>query len=314
MIEISGVDHIATAVREPAPVLPVLQALLGFEPYARIGADGTHGFNGVRFRVPGRSAIDWELLWPVDTASPLSAFVDGPQGPGLHHVSFRVASVRAAIAQARALGIEPFGMPTAWEQDDAPLAECFIAPRDAHGLLLHLAARVPVTGIDTIDAIPAVAPDVPPSAASSTTLGIIAVDHVSHACADRTELRAWYERVLGMEYARSTGGPQDPRPFSTDAFSVPAGQLEWEIIEPVGDDSFVQRHLDRRGPSCHHVTFQVGDFDRALAACAAHGIEPFGHADGGTGDTRWREAFLHPRETGGVLMQFYWEASPGAWL
>lgn len=306
MIEITGVDHIAMAVRDPARVLPVLQALLGFEPYARIGADQTHGFTGLRLRVPGRSAIEWEVLWPMDATAPLNAFLAGPHGPGVHHVSFRVASVRTAIEQARALGIEPFGMPADWESSGAPLAECFIAPRDAHGILAHLTAGAAVAGIEPFTPEQAIDP--------RATLGIIAIDHIAQACADRAMLRAWHEDVFGMEYERSTGGPQDPRPFTTDALSLPTGQMEWELIEPVGTDSFVQHHLDRRGPSAHHITFQVSDFDRALIACATHGIEPFGHADGGAGDTYWREAFLHPRDTGGVLIQFYWEASPGAWL
>ena len=95
---------------------------------------------------------------------------------------------------------------------------------------------------------------------------------------------------------------------------TPTRQLRFEVIAPAASDCFVQRFLDRRGPAIHHVTFEVGDWDRAVAACAYHGVAIFGERSGETSGVPWREAFIHPRYTGGMLAQFFWEAEPGVWV
>jgi 4-hydroxyphenylpyruvate dioxygenase-like putative hemolysin len=83
---------------------------------------------------------------------------------------------------------------------------------------------------------------------------------------------------------------------------------------PAGQDSFVARFLERRGPSIHHVTFEVADWERAVAACARHDVTLFGERTGETRGVTWREAFIHPRDTGGLLVQFFWQAEPGVWI
>ncbi|MCH7961183.1 MAG: VOC family protein, partial [Planctomycetes bacterium] len=91
-------------------------------------------------------------------------------------------------------------------------------------------------------------------------------------------------------------------------------QMRWELIEPQGEDSFVARFIEARGPSIHHVTFEVGDWKRAIAACAHHGVPIFGAREGETDGGTWREAFIHPRHTGGFLAQFFWQERPGLWI
>ena len=64
----------------------------------------------------------------------------------------------------------------------------------------------------------------------------------------------------------------------------------------------------------HHVAFQVADWQRALDACVFHDVPVFGVRDGVTDGALWHEAFIHPRFTGGVLVQFFWEERPGIWI
>lgn len=152
------------------------------------------------------------------------------------------------------------------------------------------------------------------------TLGIIAVNHLSHAHPSRDELGSWYERVFGLEtFHRSPstveGADGAPGPgFSTQVLETPTRQLRWEILEPAGPDSFVQQFIDRRGPAMHHIAFEVGDWDRAVAACAHNDVPTFGERSGETNGVPWREAFIHPRDTGGVLTQFFWQAQPNIWI
>lgn len=86
------------------------------------------------------------------------------------------------------------------------------------------------------------------------------------------------------------------------AFLDAAG-TELELLEPLDDDGPVARFLDRRGPGIHHLAFHVDDVATALADADAMGLERIDDEPrpGARGHT---VAFLHPRSTGGVLVEF----------
>lgn len=79
-----------------------------------------------------------------------------------------------------------------------------------------------------------------------------------------------------------------------------AGGGRIEILEPMGEDGFLHRFLAQRGPGVHHVTFKVPSLREACDRAAAHGYEVVGHDDS---DPRWKEAFLHPRQALGIVVQ-----------
>lgn len=75
-----------------------------------------------------------------------------------------------------------------------------------------------------------------------------------------------------------------------------------ELLEPLDDDSPIARHLARRGPGVHHVCLEVPDLEAALGRAEAEGWSPIRPAvrPGAEGA---RVSFLHPRTTGGVLLE-----------
>lgn len=75
--------------------------------------------------------------------------------------------------------------------------------------------------------------------------------------------------------------------------------VRFEIIRPLGEESHLNRFLEKRGAGLHHVCFQVEDLD---AACREI-IDAGGQIVGETfEDSRGRHAFVHPKFTGGVLI------------
>jgi methylmalonyl-CoA/ethylmalonyl-CoA epimerase len=88
-----------------------------------------------------------------------------------------------------------------------------------------------------------------------------------------------------------------------------------EVLEPVGADGFLHRFLAQRGPGVHHVTFKVPSLDEVCARARARGYDVVGRDDS---DPTWKEAFLHPRQALGIVVQLA-EVSggggvaPGAW-
>jgi methylmalonyl-CoA/ethylmalonyl-CoA epimerase len=80
-----------------------------------------------------------------------------------------------------------------------------------------------------------------------------------------------------------------------------------ELLEPVRRDSPSVAGFLQRSPrgGLHHLTFKVKDLAAVLPTVTAAGYEPFGTM---LDQPSWRETYLHPRHTGGVLIQL---AQPG---
>lgn len=135
------------------------------------------------------------------------------------------------------------------------------------------------------------------------------MDHVALASRHTWDQVTRYCHQLG---GRWLGGPRlEDRPFYFCQAEF-AGGTKLELLEPVpgaGSD-FLRRFLDRNGPGPHHFTFKVLDFDAALDAVAATGYEVVG-VD--RDDPEWHEAFLHPKQSHGIVIQLAYEGrnNPG---
>jgi len=73
-----------------------------------------------------------------------------------------------------------------------------------------------------------------------------------------------------------------------------------EVLEPRGDNGFLHRFLAARGPGVHHVTFKVPSLDETRERATALGYTVIGYD---ARVPRWKEAFLHPKEALGLVVQ-----------
>lgn len=78
------------------------------------------------------------------------------------------------------------------------------------------------------------------------------------------------------------------------------GQVE--LLEATGPDTTVARFLAKRGPGLHHIAYRVADLAGELARLASEGMELIDH-EPRPGAGGHRVAFLHPRSTGGILIE-----------
>ena len=53
--------------------------------------------------------------------------------------------------------------------------------------------------------------------------------------------------------------------FAIRLASADIGGLNWELIQPLDDDSFFAHFLREHGEGLHHIAFEVSDYERALA-------------------------------------------------
>jgi len=122
------------------------------------------------------------------------------------------------------------------------------------------------------------------------------IAHIGIAVRAIDELLPFYRDLLGLD--------EHPLADSDGAHiaGFAAGDSLVELLEPDAAESPISRFIDRRGPGIHHICFAVQDLDDTLARCRARGIELIDDKPR-LGAEGKRIAFLHPKSTGGVLIE-----------
>jgi methylmalonyl-CoA epimerase len=122
----------------------------------------------------------------------------------------------------------------------------------------------------------------------------LALDHVAIAVASLEDTIAFWGRLAGVE----------PTPIElVAAQGVRVTFLgEIELLEPTSSDSAVGRFLQKRGPGLHHVAYRTPDLASELARLKAYGYQLIDE-EPRAGARGHRVAFVHPRATGGVLVE-----------
>jgi len=136
-------------------------------------------------------------------------------------------------------------------------------------------------------------------------LKIKKIDHVAVAVADMDEALATYERLLGVP-AREREVVASQK---TEAALLPLGETCLELISPKGNEGLA-KFLEKRGPGLHHIAIEVEGIEDALAALKALGV-PLVDGAPRIGARGHKVAFLHPKATGGVLIELVEPATQG---
>lgn len=81
-----------------------------------------------------------------------------------------------------------------------------------------------------------------------------------------------------------------------------AGESLVELLEADDPASPIAKFVARRGAGIHHICFSVDDLDATLERCRKAGVQIIDEKPR-VGAEGKRVAFLHPRSTGGVLVE-----------
>ncbi len=131
-------------------------------------------------------------------------------------------------------------------------------------------------------------------------LRIKKIDHVAIAVNDIDESLAKYRAAFGLEsQVRETVASQ-----KTEAALLPIGESSIELISPArtdGNDGLA-KFLEKKGPGLHHIAVEVEGIEEALATLKALGV-PLIDETPRSGARGHKVAFVHPKATGGVLIE-----------
>jgi methylmalonyl-CoA epimerase len=124
------------------------------------------------------------------------------------------------------------------------------------------------------------------------------IDHVAIVVKDLEAALALYTQTLGFGVVyRETVADQ-----GVEAVGLRSGAAVIELLRPLSEDSAIARYRGETQSKLHHTAYRVDDIRAELARLKGCGIrlideEPRRGAHGNT------IAFLHPKSTGGVLIE-----------
>ena len=126
------------------------------------------------------------------------------------------------------------------------------------------------------------------------------IDHVAILLPELKEGTNFWVDALGLplEKIESVSDQQVKIAF------LPVGDSHVELLEPTDDASGIAAYLQKRGPGLHHICLEVDDIEKTLAQLIEADI-PLIDEKPKIGKNGKKLAFIHPKGTGGVLVELY---------
>lgn len=125
------------------------------------------------------------------------------------------------------------------------------------------------------------------------------IDHIGIAVRSIAERIPFYRDTLGL------GPPEieDVPDQSVRTAVFVTGGSRIELLEPLGGEGPIARFLESRGEGIHHVALKSSDIHGEIARVLTDGSRMIDEVprDGAGGA---RIAFVHPRSSGSVLVEF----------
>ena len=127
---------------------------------------------------------------------------------------------------------------------------------------------------------------------------VLKIDHLGIAVNSIDEGKNFWTDVMGLEF-EGTETVEEQK--VTTAF-FPVGESEVELLESTSPDGPIAKYLEKKGAGLQHIAFRVENIDSALEELKHKGVrlidEKPRHGAGGA-----KIAFLHPKATGGILVE-----------
>lgn len=128
------------------------------------------------------------------------------------------------------------------------------------------------------------------------------LEHIGIALQDDKAIRLFERLLNATPYKAETVSHEGV----TTTFFGDAGESgeapKVELLQALSDESPVQRFINKRGPGLHHLAFQVDDIRTEMERLKNEGFQLLSNTPTPGADGK-EIVFLHPKTTGGVLVE-----------
>ncbi|WP_456368669.1 methylmalonyl-CoA epimerase [Geoglobus sp.] len=124
------------------------------------------------------------------------------------------------------------------------------------------------------------------------------IDHIGIAVRSLDEAVELY-RKLGFEVKEI----EEVAEQKVRVAMLPVGESKIELLEATSPDSAVAKFVEKRGEGIHHIAVNVENIEEALENARKNGLQLIDEKPRiGAGGKK--VAFIHPKSTKGVLLEF----------
>ena len=127
---------------------------------------------------------------------------------------------------------------------------------------------------------------------------ILGIEHIGLAVNSLDTDAPFWKHVLKISH-KGTEAVED-QGVTTDIYDTGRGKVE--LLEALGENTVVGKFLKNRGPGIHHVCFEVDDIINAINELKESNIRVLSD-NPTTGAEGYKVVFIHPKSTGGVLVE-----------
>jgi methylmalonyl-CoA/ethylmalonyl-CoA epimerase len=141
------------------------------------------------------------------------------------------------------------------------------------------------------------------------SVGLRRIDHVGIAVADLDVAMEFYQRVFGMRCVHvEENTEQGVREAMMSVGPDPAGGCI-QLLAPLTPESTIAKFLERSGPGIQQVAYTVDDVAATSAELRSRGVRLL-YPSAKIGTAGSRVNFVHPKDTGGVLVELVQPPAP----
>jgi methylmalonyl-CoA/ethylmalonyl-CoA epimerase len=124
------------------------------------------------------------------------------------------------------------------------------------------------------------------------------IDHIGVAVESIEAVLPFYRSLGWTHFAME----EVPTEKVRVAFIQFANRANVELLEPTDESSVIKKFLEKRGSGMHHMCYRVVGIDAILKDLKAKGVRLIDETPR-PGAHGCRVAFIHPKATGGVLIE-----------
>lgn len=124
------------------------------------------------------------------------------------------------------------------------------------------------------------------------------LEHIGIAVRDLEHANALFEKLLGGKHYKVEDVPNEG--VRVSFFNVSG--IKFELLAATRPDSAIARHIEKRGEGIHHIAFEVDDLSQAIGEHESEGFAVINPVPSPGADNK-QICFLHPKTTGGVLVE-----------
>ena len=128
----------------------------------------------------------------------------------------------------------------------------------------------------------------------------VKVNHIAVVVEDVNSALVFWRDALGLDLQHTERNDEE----LVEIAFLPVGDSEIELIAPTTPDSGVAKYMAKKGTGLHHLCLEVEDIDAMVQQLVSKDIEMINES-ARTRPDGTKYAFVHPKSTGGVLLELY---------